>query len=183
MRPSEMSTARRTPRDIDEYIAGFPSDVQQVLENVRLTIKRTAPDAEEAISYQMHTFTVGGSYRIYFAPTRSMSACTRRRLAMPSSRMSCCTILGKGDAQISVGRADAFRTDSQGRDVQSEGDFGQGDREKEEKTEQLVGQSDPLSNVTALWGTPIAHEHDACGLEVTPPPESGSSSCLPDTSA
>jgi hypothetical protein len=45
-----------TPKDIDEYIASFPQDIQAILEQIRATIKKAAPDAEEAIAYQMPTF-------------------------------------------------------------------------------------------------------------------------------
>ena len=40
-------------KTIDEYIKTFPGDVQVILENIRKTIRKTAPDAIEAISYQM----------------------------------------------------------------------------------------------------------------------------------
>ena len=52
---------------IDEYIATIPSDVQKVLEELRTTIKAAAPDAKETISYNMPTFTLNGTYLIYFA--------------------------------------------------------------------------------------------------------------------
>ena len=55
------------PKNIDEYIAGFPSSVQEILEQVRMTIRQAAPDAEETISYQIPTFTLKGKYLIYFA--------------------------------------------------------------------------------------------------------------------
>lgn len=55
------------PADIDEYIAGFPKDVQKILGQVRATIKKAAPDAEETISYAMPTFTLQGRYLVYFA--------------------------------------------------------------------------------------------------------------------
>jgi uncharacterized protein YdhG (YjbR/CyaY superfamily) len=58
---------RTAPRDIDEYIAGFPSEVQEMLEKIRMTIRKAAPDAEETISYQIPTFTLKGKYLIYFA--------------------------------------------------------------------------------------------------------------------
>jgi uncharacterized protein YdhG (YjbR/CyaY superfamily) len=51
---------------IDEYIAGFPKETQAMLEQVRNTIRNAAPEAEETISYDMPTFTLGGSYLIYF---------------------------------------------------------------------------------------------------------------------
>src|SRR5262245_26199260 len=45
-------------RNIDEYIAGFPSHVQELLETIRRTIRKAAPGAEETISYQIPTFTL-----------------------------------------------------------------------------------------------------------------------------
>ena len=54
------------PADIDAYIAGFPSDVQSILEQVRQTIRRAAPDATETISYQMPAFRQHGIL-VYFA--------------------------------------------------------------------------------------------------------------------
>ncbi|MCE7924670.1 MAG: DUF1801 domain-containing protein [Haliscomenobacteraceae bacterium CHB4] len=41
------------PGSIDEYIATFPNDVQAVLDQIRATIQKTAPDAEETIKYGM----------------------------------------------------------------------------------------------------------------------------------
>src|SRR5688572_9460560 len=55
------------PKDIDEYIAGFPKDTQKILEQIRVTIKKSAPDAEETISYAIPTFTLKGHYLVYFA--------------------------------------------------------------------------------------------------------------------
>ena len=52
---------------MDEYIAAFPPDVQKVLEELRATIRAAAPDAKETISYNMPTFTLNGTYLIYFA--------------------------------------------------------------------------------------------------------------------
>ena len=46
-----MRTSKSTPKNIDAYIAGFPNDVQQILEKIRKTIRKAAPDAEETISY------------------------------------------------------------------------------------------------------------------------------------
>lgn len=46
---------------IDEYIADFPEDVQQKLQQVRATIKATAPEAEEAIKYAIPTFILNGN--------------------------------------------------------------------------------------------------------------------------
>lgn len=49
------------PQTIDEYIAGFPPDVQALLEQIRATIKHAAPDAQEAIKYQIPTFVLHGN--------------------------------------------------------------------------------------------------------------------------
>ena len=51
---------------IDEYIADFPEDIQLKLEQVRATIKKVAPEAEETIKYGMPTFTLNGNL-VYFA--------------------------------------------------------------------------------------------------------------------
>ena len=61
-----MKTDKRMPRNIDEYIAGFPADVREDLEAIRSTIRKAAPDVEEAISYQMPAFILEGNL-VYFA--------------------------------------------------------------------------------------------------------------------
>lgn len=53
-------------RSIDEYIAGFPNDIQKLLTIVRETIHKAAPEAVETISYQMPAFRQGGVL-VYFA--------------------------------------------------------------------------------------------------------------------
>ena len=62
---------KKTAKDIDEYIAGFPDNVQEILQKIRTTIRKAAPKAEEAISYQIPTFTLNGRYLIYFAGYKS----------------------------------------------------------------------------------------------------------------
>lgn len=54
------------PRNIDEYIAGFPREVQEKLQRMRMAIRRAAPKAEEAIKYAMPTFTLNGNL-VHFA--------------------------------------------------------------------------------------------------------------------
>ena len=61
-----MRASQTAPKGIDEYIAGFPNDVREILEEIRLTIRRAAPDAEETIKYQMPTFTLNGNL-VHFA--------------------------------------------------------------------------------------------------------------------
>jgi uncharacterized protein YdhG (YjbR/CyaY superfamily) len=55
-----------SPKDIDDYIAGFPADVQKTLRKIRATIHKAAPKAEEAIKYQIPTFVLNGNL-IHFA--------------------------------------------------------------------------------------------------------------------
>ena len=56
----------KKPTDIDDYISGFPNDIQKILQQVRSTIKKAAPGAEETIKYSMPTFTYKGNL-VYFA--------------------------------------------------------------------------------------------------------------------
>lgn len=58
---------RTIAKDIDEYIAGFPDDVQKILKKIRTTIRKAAPRAGEKISYGIPTFTLNDRYLIYFA--------------------------------------------------------------------------------------------------------------------
>lgn len=62
-----MKSNKVTFNSIDEYIASFPKDMQNILEKLRETIKAAAPEAKETISYQIPTFTLNGKYLIYFA--------------------------------------------------------------------------------------------------------------------
>jgi len=57
---------KSSPKSIDEYIGRYPENIQVILQKIRLTIKRGAPDAKETISYQMPTFKLGGNL-VYFA--------------------------------------------------------------------------------------------------------------------
>lgn len=54
-------------KSVDEYIATHAPDVQAVLQRVRSTIRKAIPKAEEAISYQIPTFKLHGTYAVYFA--------------------------------------------------------------------------------------------------------------------
>jgi uncharacterized protein YdhG (YjbR/CyaY superfamily) len=51
---------------IDQYIATFPGETQKILQELRATIKASAPKAEEKISYQMPTFALKGNL-VHFA--------------------------------------------------------------------------------------------------------------------
>jgi uncharacterized protein YdhG (YjbR/CyaY superfamily) len=61
-----MATSRAEPKSIDQYIASFSPKVQAILERIRLTIQKAAPDAQETISYNIPMYTLGGAL-VYFA--------------------------------------------------------------------------------------------------------------------
>jgi uncharacterized protein YdhG (YjbR/CyaY superfamily) len=64
-----MPTARLKSKNIDEYIAAFPPEVQAILEKIRQTIRNAAPDAQETISYAIPAFKLNGIL-VYFAAFR-----------------------------------------------------------------------------------------------------------------
>ena len=53
-------------QNINEYIAAFPKQVQEILEKLRATIRKAAPGAEETINYAIPTFTLNGNL-VHFA--------------------------------------------------------------------------------------------------------------------
>jgi uncharacterized protein YdhG (YjbR/CyaY superfamily) len=61
-----MAIVKVKPKDIDEYIATFPQDVQTILEKIRATVHQAAPEAKETIKYEMPTFTLNGNL-VHFA--------------------------------------------------------------------------------------------------------------------
>ncbi len=54
-------------KTIDEYIKSFPGDIRVILEKIRQTIHKAAPEAVEAIAYQMPTFKLNGKNLVHFA--------------------------------------------------------------------------------------------------------------------
>jgi len=61
-----MKTQNKTPDNIDEYISGFPKNIQGILKELRSTIKKAAPGTTESIRYQMPTFRLNGNL-VHFA--------------------------------------------------------------------------------------------------------------------
>ncbi|MCL7988150.1 DUF1801 domain-containing protein [Sphingobacterium sp. lm-10] len=53
--------------NVDEYIASFPTEVQNRLSEIRRLIHTIAPDADESISYGMPAYKLHGKPLIYFA--------------------------------------------------------------------------------------------------------------------
>jgi len=95
---------RTTASSIDEYIARFPPETQQALEELRALIRECAPDATETISYAIPTFDLNGHHLVHFAgyakhigfyPVPSAMESFKEELAPYRS--------GKGSAQFPLG--------------------------------------------------------------------------------
>lgn len=54
------------PDTVNEYLKLFPSEIQKKLQQLRQSIKKAAPKAEETISYQMPAYKCFGML-VYFA--------------------------------------------------------------------------------------------------------------------
>jgi uncharacterized protein YdhG (YjbR/CyaY superfamily) len=84
-----MTIRPAVPRSIDDYIGTFPQDVQRKLQRIRRTIRRAAPQAEEAIRYQIPTFILHGNlisfaayrHHIGLYPVPEGSAAFHRKIA------------------------------------------------------------------------------------------------------
>ena len=59
---------------IDAYIAAQPDAVRPVLEKLRRVIGKAIPEADEAISYGMPAYRLGGRVVIYFAGWKQHTA-------------------------------------------------------------------------------------------------------------
>lgn len=55
-----------TPESVDAYIAGFPPEIQEILQAVRRAVREVAPEAQEAIRYGIPTFILNGNL-VHFA--------------------------------------------------------------------------------------------------------------------
>jgi uncharacterized protein YdhG (YjbR/CyaY superfamily) len=84
-----METKEMQSGTIDEYIAKFPEKIQEILQMMRQAISESAPDAVEAISYQIPTFKLNGNLvhfaafkdHISFFPTSSGVAAFKKELS------------------------------------------------------------------------------------------------------
>lgn len=61
-----MAVPKKSYKTIDEYINTFPKDIQKILTKLRKVINEAAPEAKEAISYQIPTFKLNGNL-VHFA--------------------------------------------------------------------------------------------------------------------
>ena len=61
-----MPSATQKPRTIDEYLAGVKADQRVALEKLRKTIRASAPEVEECISYGIPAFRLNGRSLVFF---------------------------------------------------------------------------------------------------------------------
>ena len=60
-------TDKKLYTTIDEYISTFPEDIQAVLEKVRQSLQKAAPETVETMSYGIPTFNLNGKHLVFFA--------------------------------------------------------------------------------------------------------------------
>jgi uncharacterized protein YdhG (YjbR/CyaY superfamily) len=104
-----MDAYKKTPENIDEYIAEFPTAVQELLQKMRTTISKGAPTAKETIKYGIPTFTlIGnlvhfGAYKnhIGFYPAPSGMEAFKKELAAYAT--------GKGSIQFPLSQPIPFK--------------------------------------------------------------------------
>lgn len=59
--------AKTAYQTIDEYHNAYSGEVLERMQQIRATICRIAPEAEEVISYQIPAFKIGKQFLIYYA--------------------------------------------------------------------------------------------------------------------
>lgn len=55
------------PTTVEEYISSFPLETQKILQEIRATVQKAAPEAIELISYGMPGYKLNGHPLVYFA--------------------------------------------------------------------------------------------------------------------
>jgi uncharacterized protein YdhG (YjbR/CyaY superfamily) len=65
-----MDDTPQTSSLVDAYIAGFPAEVQQKLNQMRAAVRAAAPDAVEKFSYRMPSYSLAGNL-VHFAAFRN----------------------------------------------------------------------------------------------------------------
>ena len=55
------------PESVEAYLAGYPDDRRSRLEDLRRTVKASAPEAVEVISYNMPAYKLGARFVVSFS--------------------------------------------------------------------------------------------------------------------
>ena len=58
---------RAAAKSVDEYIAGFPPETREALEELRLLIREAVPGVTEKVSYAIPAFFLNGCHVVYIA--------------------------------------------------------------------------------------------------------------------
>ena len=62
-----MKSNESSSSEVDDFIAKYPPDVQQILQKIRDIIREVAPEAQEKLNYGIPTFTLNGNLVHYSA--------------------------------------------------------------------------------------------------------------------
>src|SRR5262245_47527817 len=94
-----MKAEHAKPKNVEEYIKGFPRPTQAMLQRVRSAIRKALPAAEEAISYDMPTYKLDGRAVMHFAGWKqhySLYGSTRQLDATFKDDLASYEVNGKG---------------------------------------------------------------------------------------
>ena len=103
-----MTTKTAPAKTVDEYIKGYPADVQPVLQKIRQTIKKTAPKAREVISYQIPGYMYKGMLIFFAAFAKHISVYPAPRGNKAFKEVLSAYKGGKGTVQFPIGEPIPF---------------------------------------------------------------------------
>ena len=103
-----MDATQSAPETVDAYIAGFPDNVREILQQIRTTVRAAAPDAEESISYQIPAFKLSGRPLVYFAAHKKQIGLYPVPVGNPELAELSEYASGKGTAQFPLNRPIPF---------------------------------------------------------------------------
>jgi uncharacterized protein YdhG (YjbR/CyaY superfamily) len=90
--------------DVDEYIASYPDQAQQVLREVRRRVNALVPEATEAISYGIPTLRLDGKNLVHYAAfTRHLSVYPVMREDLDEVPAAEPYLSGRGTAKFPLG--------------------------------------------------------------------------------
>jgi excinuclease UvrABC nuclease subunit len=84
---NRMRSNPTAPKSIDEYIADFPKNVQEILEQVRIAIKKLCPTQKKQLVIK-YRLSLKGKYLVYFAAYKNISDFILRQEEQRNSRKS-----------------------------------------------------------------------------------------------
>jgi uncharacterized protein YdhG (YjbR/CyaY superfamily) len=94
----------KKPENVDAYIAGFPKEVQILLQQIRTTIQKAAPNSVEKISYGMPAFYFEGMLAYFAAHTHHIGFYPYSSAIQAFSKDIEKYIHSKGTVQFPIGK-------------------------------------------------------------------------------